>query len=174
MNPTRSAIDVVAPDEARRELYESDEHEWIARQIAALQSGRLHEIDRDNLAEFLNEMTTQDRRELRSRFSVLLQHLLKARMQPAKMYRSWLRTIVHQQNEIRSTFRDIPSIARYAEQLFADAYSAAVREASAETGIPSARFPEASPWTVQDALEFTPALPKAAVPSRGKRIERKK
>jgi len=174
MNPTRSAIDVVAPDEARRELYESDEHEWIAQQIAALRSGRLHEIDRDNLAEFLNEMTIRDRRELRSRFSVLLQHLLKARMQPAKMSRSWLRTIVHQQNEIRSTFRDIPSIAQYAERLFADAYPDAAREAAAETGIPATRFPAASPWNIEEALSFTPAVPKRAAPSRGKRIERRK
>jgi len=167
MNGSAKA-DAVAPAEAARDLYESDEHEWLARQAAALRSGRLHEIDRDNLAEFLDEMAIGHRRELLSRFTVLLQQLLKAQMQPAKTSRSWASTIVEQQDQIRSTFRDIPSIAQHAERLFAEAYPAAVRKASAEAGIPVARFPEACPWTIEDALDFTAAVPnRMGSPRRG-------
>jgi hypothetical protein len=168
MNTSGKMIDAVAPTDAQRKLYEADEHEWIAQQIATLRSGRLHEIDRDNLVEFLNEMTIRDRRELRRRFSVLIRHLLKARMQPAKMSRSWATTIVDQQDEIRGIFRDTPSIAQHAEALFADAYPSAVRKASAETGIPVARFPAASPWSIEEALSFTPAVPKREVSTRRK------
>ncbi len=34
---------------ADRALYEADEHAWIARQIEALRSGRLQELDRNSL-----------------------------------------------------------------------------------------------------------------------------
>ena len=62
-----------------RELYERDEHEWIAAQISALESGQMNRLDRENLIEFLSEMTVRDRRELKSRLTVLLLHLLKVR-----------------------------------------------------------------------------------------------
>lgn len=158
--------DLLAPAVAPRDLYQTDEHEWLARQAAALRSGRLQDIDRNNLAEFLDDMAINQRRELRSRFTVLLQHLLKVRVQPAKMSRSWLSTIVGQQDEIRSIFQDAPSIAQHAERLFAEAYPAAVRKASAETGIPAARFPVTSPWTIEKALDFTPPSPKRNTPPR--------
>jgi hypothetical protein len=53
-----------------RELYERDEHEWIAAQISALESGQWNRLDRANLIEFLSETTISDRRELRSRLTV--------------------------------------------------------------------------------------------------------
>lgn len=150
------------------DLYEADEHEWLARQAAAMRRGRLQDIDRDNLAEFLDEMAISQRRELRSRFIVLLQHLLKVRMQPVKVSRSWLSTIVGQQDEIRSIFRDAPSIAQHAERLFEEAYPAAVRKAAAETGIPAARFPADKPWTIEEALAITPEIPAASASRRRK------
>lgn len=140
------------------DLYEVDEHEWLAQQSAVLRSGRLHDIDREHLAEFLDDMAIGHRRELRSRFSVLLHHLLKLKMQPTKSARSWLATIAEQQDQVRSIFRDMPSIAQHAERLFAEAYPAAVRKAVAETGIPAARFPATSPWSIEEALAFAPAV----------------
>jgi hypothetical protein len=52
--------------------YGRDEHEWIAAQISALESGQMNRLDRENLIEFLSE---SDRGELRSRLTVLLLHL---------------------------------------------------------------------------------------------------
>jgi hypothetical protein len=75
-----------------RDLYERDEHEWIAAQISALASGQLKRLDRENLIEFLSEMTSRDRRELRSRLTVPLLHLLKVRFQPERLSASWGRT----------------------------------------------------------------------------------
>ena len=54
------------------DFYERDEHEWIAVHISALESGQLNRLDRENLIGFLSEMTLRDRRELRSRLTVLL------------------------------------------------------------------------------------------------------
>lgn len=149
-------------------LYEADEYAWIEQQIAALHDGRLHDIDRKNLAEYLTDMAARDRRELGSRFVVLLEHLLKIQMQSARISRSWLSTITVQQDEIRRIFRETPSIAQHAERLFAEAYPEAVRRAAVETGIPAARFPPETRWTIEDALAFTPEVPGRAASRRRK------
>ena len=142
-----------------RDLYERDEHEGIAAQISALESGQLNRLDRENLIEFLSEMTIRDRRELRSRLTVLLLHLLKARFQPERLSTSWVSTILVQQNEIRSLIEDIPSLGRRADAIAAQAYRDAIRLAVHETRLPASRFAPAMPWTVTEALAFEPPEP---------------
>jgi hypothetical protein len=142
-----------------RDLYERDEHEWIAAQISALESGQLNRLDRENLIEFLSEMTIRDRRELRSRLTVLLLHLLKVQFQPERLSASWVSTILVQQNEIRSLFEDIPSLGSRAGAIAEQAYRDASRLAARETGLPASRFAPAMPWTVAEALAFDPPQP---------------
>ena len=144
-----------------RELYQADEHEWIAAQISALTEGRFNRLDRTHLVEYLSEMTVRDRRELQSRLTVLLQHLLKIRLQPARLTRSWVSTILEQQREIRAIVAGIPSLGRQADAIAATAYPDAVRAASRDTGIPAAEFPATSPWTVAETLAFDPPEPAA-------------
>jgi len=148
-----------------RELYQADEHEWIAAQISALTEGRFNRLDRTHLVEYLSEMTVRDRRELRSRLTVLLHHLLKLRAQPERLTRSWVSTIIEQQREIRLLTESIPSLGRQAENIAALAYPDALRAASRDTGIAAAHFPATSPWTVGEALAFDPPDPVA----KGKR-----
>jgi hypothetical protein len=152
-----------ATDTAERsadcDLYEADEHAWIAAQISALREGTFGRLDRTHLIEYLSEMTIRDRRELQSRLTVLLHHLLKTRLEPARLTRSWVNTILEQQREIQSIVRGIPSLGRQAEAIAAEAYPDAVRAASRETGVPAAQFPATSPWTVGAALAFDPPEP---------------
>jgi len=162
-------MDTALPN-ADRALYEADEHAWIARQIEALRSGRLAELDRANLVEYLTDMTIRDRRELESRFVVLLQHLLKVLKQPDRLSRSWRLTILVQQREIRGILKGIPSLAAQAETFLNEAFADAVRAAAAETGIPVREFPKSSPWTVQEALTFAP--PEPAEPSTKRKARR--
>jgi hypothetical protein len=145
-----------------RDLYERDEHEWIAAQISALKSGQINRLDRENLIEFLSEMTIRDRRELRSRFTVLLLHMLKVRFQPERLSASWVSTILVQQNEIRSLLEDILSLRTRADAVAAQAYRDALRLAARETRLPASRFPETTPWTVAEALPYDPPEPAAA------------
>src|SRR5271155_3359248 len=105
-----------------RDLYERDEHEWIAAQISALASGQMNQLDRENLIEFLSEMTIRDRRELKSRLTVLLLHLLKVRVQPERLSVSWVSTILNQQNEIKSLLEDIPSLVNRSDAIAEQAY----------------------------------------------------
>ena len=152
-----------------RALYEADEHAWIERQIQALRSGRLHELDRDSLVEYLADMTIHDRRELASRFAVLLQHLLKIAFQPVRHSRGWNYTVVDLQQQIRRLLKSIPSLSAHQAALFADAYDDAVRLAAAETGMAVAAFPAASPWSVDAALSFVPPEPRLPASSDRRR-----
>jgi hypothetical protein len=145
-----------SPDHA---LYERDEHEWIAAQISALESGQMNRLDRGNLIEFLSEMTIRDRRELRSRLTVLLLHLLKIRFQPDRLSASWVSTILIQQNEIRSLLEDIPSLGSRADAIAVQAYRDAIRLATRETGLPASQFPATVPWPVTEALAYDPPEP---------------
>ncbi len=69
-----------------------DEHERIGQQIEALRLGRVNQLDRQHLIEFLTYMTVRDRRELKSALTVLLIHLLKIRVQPERLTGSWIST----------------------------------------------------------------------------------
>ena len=142
-----------------RELYERDEHEWIATQISALESGQMNRLDRENPIAFLSETTVRDRRELRSRLTVLLLHLLWVRYQPERLSASWVSTILLRQNEIRSLIEDIPSLGSRADAIAGQAYRDAIRLAARETGLPASRFASAMPWTVTEALAFDPPEP---------------
>ena len=136
-----------------RTSYEADEHEWLLHQAAALVDGRMAEIDRDNLAEYLTDMAKRDVREVVSRLAVLLMHLLKYQHQPGKASRSWLHTIEVQQGEINEIFADSPTLRRKASDKFNQAYDKARRLAAAETGLGIQTFPEACRWSFADTLD---------------------
>jgi hypothetical protein len=155
---------VAEAEAADRALYERDEHEWAARQIAALRGGRLDRVDAATLAEYLEDMTRRDYRELDSRIALLLHHLLKIERQPERLSTSWVRTVLTQQAEIRAMLEGTPSMARSAPARVAAMYRRARRLAAGETGLPEAAFPPESPWTLDAALAYDPppVKPRAA------------
>jgi hypothetical protein len=122
-------------------------------------SRRLDLLDREHLVELLTDITKREYRALTSRRIVLLLHLLKIREQPDGVSKSWNRTIRTQQREIELMPTFTPSLRRQAESFAAEAYPIAVHDASLETGLPAARFPPSSPWTVAEALAFEPPPP---------------
>lgn len=144
----------IAP-EARNDLYEADEHAWLLRQIAALQAGHPHELDAPNLVEFLESMARRDVRELRSRLARLLQHMLKFTVQPGRASRSWAKTVLHQQAELRDIVEQA-SLRQEALHRLESAYELARRYAAIETGLPATAFPANNPWTLDEALHWTP------------------
>lgn len=62
--------------------YEQDFYGWTMEQAALLKSGRLNELDIQNLIEEVETMGRSEKRALESRLSVLLLHLLKWHYQP--------------------------------------------------------------------------------------------
>ena len=98
-------------------------------------------------------MGRTEKRELISRLTVLLLHLLKWRYQPGK--RGAELGSEHSrpaQPACRSSRRQ-PEPEAAAAAGAGVAYRNARLEAVAETGLPEATFPEACPWTVEQALD---------------------
>ncbi len=114
-------------------------------------------------------MGRTEKRELISRLSVLLLHLLKWRYQPEKRSPSWEASIRVQRNRLADHLDDNPSLKSLLPQALASAYRDAALEAVAETGLAGAAFPAACPWTVEQVLDrgfwpgYSPFPPSADV-----------
>ncbi len=139
-------------------LYEQDFHAWTQEQAAKLKAGRLAELDIGHLAEELESMGATERREVISRLTVLVMHLLKWRVQPERRGNSWRLTIEIQRGEVEDVLKQNPSLRPRLPEFFEDVYARAVLKAAKETGIDRRQFPVNPPFTVQQALdaEFWP------------------
>jgi hypothetical protein len=169
--PGHGALEEAAPagtPPQARARYHEDEYGWLMEQAGLLRAGRLEEIDRASLVEFLTDMASTHRTAWQSALTVLLHHMLKALVQPERMTRSWLLTIRVQQRQARLLMEDNPGMRQYLPTLYAKAYADARGDASAETGIAIGRFPVDNPWALDDALAFVPPEP----PPRRRRAAR--
>lgn len=133
--------------------YEADFYQWIQEQAALLRAGQLSELDTENLLEEIEAMGRKERREILSRITLLLAHLLKWKYQPTHSGASWRNTIAEQRREIPLVLEDSPSLRREIPDFMDKAYTAARRAAKDETGLPLATFPESCPWTFEEAMQ---------------------
>jgi hypothetical protein len=128
--------------------YEADVVAWAEEQAALLRSGRLSEIDAEHIAEEIQDVGKSERRELASRLSVLMAHLLKWQYQLGRRGSSWQRTIKEQRRAIAAHLRETPSLeASLTNENWLDGvWADAVAMAAEETGLDL--FPDDCPWSV--------------------------
>ena len=140
--------------------YDTDFYAWANEQAALLRSGRLAEADIAHIAEEIETMGRAEKRELVSRLTVLLMHLLKWGFQPGlrgRKGRSWRLTIEEQRKEVLNHLADNPSLESRTEEAMAVAYDVAILKAARETGLDKAAFPAVCPWTFEQATsDFWP------------------
>ena len=141
------------------DLYDADFYAWATEQAALLRAGRLHAADIAHIAEEIESMGRSEKRELTSRLSVLLTHLLKWDAQPVRRGRSWLLTIREQRREVAEVMDDNPSLRPLLPALLAEAYARALLAAQRETGLPESAFPAACPWTFEQAMQGDLRMP---------------
>lgn len=133
--------------------YEADFHAWSKDQAARLRELRPNSIDWGNIAEEIEGLGGSQRREIRSGLIVLLTHLLKWTYQPHERSNSWRASIAGARDEILSELSESPSLKRYPNEVLARQYEIARLEASGETGLPLAAFPETCLFTVAQVLD---------------------
>jgi hypothetical protein len=139
------------PTLPRSDLYERDETAWLETMAELIRLGRLNEIDYPHLAEYLTDMARRDRREVESRLTVLLVHVLKWIHQPLWRSGGWKATIIEQRQELDGLVsRGV--LRNHAETVLADAYCNAVERAAAETGLSIETFPATCPFTLDQLL----------------------
>lgn len=136
----------------QQEIYHRDFYTWAMQNAQLLRQGRFSEVDVERIAEELESMGRSERRELISRLSVLLAHLLKWMFQPELRSNSWRYTIEEQRGGVMDLLEDSPSLLHELENRLTKAYVNAVLIAARETGIDKTRFPECCPFSLEQIL----------------------
>ncbi|MCA2643831.1 MULTISPECIES: DUF29 domain-containing protein [unclassified Microcystis] len=133
-------------------LYESDFYGWTELQAKALANRQVEALDWQNLREEIISLGKQEYRELVSRLTVLVGHLLKWEYQPDKRSRSWFLTIREQRRAIRRHLEGNPSLKSRIPTALSDAFEAGVDLALRETDLPIRTFPSHCSFTFEDIM----------------------
>src|SRR5215467_9881359 len=144
----------------RGDLHEIDFHAWAFEQAQKVRAGEA--IDKENVAEELEDLGRSQQQQLENRLAVLLAHLLKWEFQPVKRCTNWMRTIREQRVRIRRLLAKMPSLKAHLPEAITDAYAIAVAFASAETMIVEEDFPSECPYSVDQILSEEAAEMKEA------------
>ncbi|MBF0307196.1 MAG: DUF29 domain-containing protein [Alphaproteobacteria bacterium] len=134
-------------------LYERDFYAWANEQAALLRSGQLSTADIEHIAEEIESMGRTEKRELASRLTVLLTHLLKWRFQPERRGRSWRSTITIQRHALADHLADNPSLKSTLDQVLTRAYEDGRLGAIGETDLPESLFPSECPWSFERIMD---------------------
>jgi hypothetical protein len=127
----------------RQTLYDSDLNLWLETIISQLRSGDLQEIEIENLIEELEGLAGRDRRELKNRLTVLVEHILKrCYVDMPNQFRGWEKTIRQQRSELKELLSQSPSLKPYFTQRFDDAFNDALIEVKDEYEPKGYSFPD--------------------------------
>ena len=132
--------------------YETDVVAWANEQAALIRAGKFDQLDAEHLAEEVEALSAKEKRELRNRLAVLLQHLLKWQFQPQFRSDSWTTTMFEQRLNIHDILEDSPSLRGILNERFDSAYRLAVSQAARETKIALANFPKTCPFSLENVL----------------------
>jgi hypothetical protein len=137
--------------------YDEDFYAWTQHQAVLLRQEQWQDLDYPNLAEELESLGKSESRALEHRLDGLLMHLLKWRYQPSGRLtgQSWRLTIREHRRQLLRLLRDNPSFRRRMPAVLVESYANAREDASDETGLPLATFPDTCPWTADQVLDHT-------------------
>lgn len=132
--------------------YEQDFYGWIQWQLRAISQRQVSQLDWENLQTELEGLGRQEYRELVSRLTVLLGHLLKWEYQPENRCRSWFLTIREQRRAIHRHFQRNPTLKSRIPYALEDAFEGGVDLALRETNLPLRTFPQVCPYQFEQAI----------------------
>ncbi len=135
-------------------LYDQDFYAWANEQAGLLRAGRLSEADIDHIAEEIESIGKHEKRELVSRLTILLLHLLKWQHQPVLRSTSWRLTVEEQRVRLENHIADNPSLKSSLEETVKAAYHLAILGAARETGMDRSVFPSICPWSYDQMIDL--------------------
>ena len=140
------------------QLYETDFVAWTEQTVQLIRAGQFGQVDWEAVIEEIESLGRSERRELKSRLEVLLQHLLKWQYQSNLQSGSWRNTIDEQRNRIEDLLQESPSLKPYLEEVLTECYRRGRKAASNETELSLDTFPVECPYTITQVLdaEFLP------------------
>lgn len=133
----------------------NDEHKFLIDMGNYLYKTELPGIskdDREYLAEFLLSEAKRDVRELRSRLTNLLYHMLKAQCIPELFSQSWIKTIHENIIQINDLLEGQPSLGNEVKSLLSKCFNNAKILFNDTARIPK-ELPKDCPWTAEQCTD---------------------
>lgn len=141
--------------QAQKTLYEKDFYLWLQTTANLLKNQQLEQIDWENLIEEIESMGRSEKKEIKSRLIILIEHLLKLTYwETEKEYNSlsWRNTIIEQRRQIDLTLEDSPSLKAVLSESFLDCYQKARTDTLQKTQLSSNLLPSEPPFTLAETL----------------------
>ncbi|MFM0114961.1 DUF29 domain-containing protein [Paraburkholderia nemoris] len=135
--------------------YSTDVALWAEDQAAKLRTGRVTELDRDNIAEELESLASALRHELVGRLARLLQNLLQWEYLDGLRMPVWYTAIHEERSMIPRLLEDAPSLGQNWAKAYAQAWDIARENACNATGLTLVVLPQACPYSREHALSVT-------------------
>ncbi|MGA1283067.1 MAG: DUF29 domain-containing protein [Prochlorothrix sp.] len=131
-------------------LYEQDILLWVEDTVAKLKARDFDSLDLENLIEEVESLGISQRKELLSRLTVILEHLLKRLYVNLPYdYNGWERTVRTQRAELGILFQFAPSLKRQWDQSFTQAWAGALKRVRQD--YPQVEFPDE--WPHESTIE---------------------
>jgi hypothetical protein len=128
---------------ARKSLYESDFLLWTQDTVAKLKARDFDRVDLENLLEEIESLGRSEKKEIKSRLTTLIEHLLKRLyIDMPQEFNGWERTIRNQRTEIEFALDDSPSLKTLWNDTFDIAFRAALRDVKKEYAKQGYQFPD--------------------------------
>lgn len=110
-------------------LYETDFLLWTEETVAKLKAKDFDNVDLENLIEEIESLGKSDKKEIKSRLTTLLAHLLKRiYVNMPQEFNGWERTIRNQRTDLELALMDSPSLKTIWNDAFDVAFRLALRD----------------------------------------------
>jgi hypothetical protein len=131
-------------------LYDQDILLWVEDTVAKLKARDFEHLDLENLIEEVESLGISQRKELLSRLTVILEHLLKRLyVDSPDDYNGWERTVRTQRSELEVLLTFAPSLKSQWEQTFMEAWKRGLKRVKQD--YPKVVFPDR--WPHETTLE---------------------
>jgi len=150
-------------------LYETDFYEWTQEQAAKLrklQAERANlDLDFEHLAEEIESVGGSDKKEVKSRLTTILEHMLKIAYSPAyEPLNGWRGTIRTQRRDLLETLAQSPSLRRIVFEEFDRCYQEAAGDARlSHIDLALAPIPSSSPFDLESQVLNPDWLPEPRI-----------
>lgn len=141
-------------------LYAEDFYAWTQEQARLLDARQFDALDIPHLVEEITSLGKSEQREVYTRLSQLVTHLLKlalaAQHLPYALQRAgrgWRATVKTQRLELAKVLRENPSLRAVLPAELYDAYTVARVDAAGALELDEAMVPPECPWTVAQVME---------------------
>lgn len=132
--------------------YETDIIFWAKEQAEFIRTGQFDRLDITHIAEEIEDVGKNERRELYNGLSDLMMELLKWQFQSNARCAGWQASITKQRYRLERLLRDTPSLKTELDNEIKEEWRGAVLAAVADTGLAESRFPAQCPWSVAQVL----------------------